>query len=194
MAANPKEIATDKKPGVFQWLIVIVVPLFFALIVLTVILTIIGVDVVGTTKETLNKVPIVNEWITTDEEELFEHQIESKETTIAELEDKLEAATSESASKDSTIEKLQAEIDTLVARLENRDSEIDSEAEIKVTNKKLIQSFTEMKAKEAAPILENMNNELVIEILEQLNEKTVAGIFAEMEPEVAATYINQMAE
>lgn len=191
MAANPSEI--EKKPGLLQWLIVIIVPILFALLILSIILKIIGVDVIGTTKETLNKIPVVNEWVTTDEEELIENQIERKETTIVELEDKLEAISSESASKDQTIEKLQSEIDNLVAKLENKDNQPDSQAENNEANKKLVKSFTEMKAKQAAPIIEEMNQELVIEILHQLNEKTVAGILAEMEPEVAARYMNQMA-
>ena len=194
MAANPKETIQEKKPGFFQWFIVITIPIIFALIITGIILSIIGVDVIGTTKETLNKVPVVNEWVTTDEEKTFEHQLENKENTISRLEDELQIERSQSATKDKTIENLQAEIDALVAQLDGIEAEQQIESEDQIARKKVIRSFSEMKPKEAAPIMEKMDKELVNEILKELDERSVARILAEMEPDQAASYIKEMAE
>ena len=194
MAANPKETIQNKKPGFFQWFIVITVPIIFALIITGIILSIIGVDVIGKTKETLNKVPVINEWVQTDEEKTYEHQLENKENTISRLEEELELERSQLASKDKTIENLQTEIDNLIAQLEGKETEEQLQSEDQTAQKKVIRSFSEMKPKEAAPIMENMDEQLVNEILQGLDEKTVARILAEMEPDLAASYIKEMAE
>ncbi len=189
MATNPAK-NKEKKPGVFQWLIVILVPLIVAILITIVILYVMGIDISKYTKDTLNKVPFIEDNVTTDEEELYENNIAQKEQEIASLEEELEVVQYETQSKDSTIEELEEEVENLttqLAELEQEETETSNNVD---AYEELSESFGSMKPKTAAPIVENMENAIAIPLLRQIDPEVRGEILGEMDPAIAAEYSN----
>ncbi|KAB8138739.1 hypothetical protein F9U64_03735 [Gracilibacillus oryzae] len=192
MKTNPKE-NKEKKPGILQWLIVIIVPLIFAAIVTLIILNIMGVDVAGYSKEALNKVPFLSETVMTDEEEVFDQQLAEKDETILTRDEEISSLQTQLQEKDQQIGDLQEEIASLSEQMAEQQNDIEATAVAEESDQEITASFEEMKPKTAAPIIENLDNQLAISILNQLDSKVRGEILAEMEPETAANYTEMLA-
>ncbi|SFM32232.1 Flagellar motility protein MotE, a chaperone for MotC folding [Gracilibacillus orientalis] len=187
MAANPKK-NKEKKPSIFQWFIVILVPLIFALLITVIILYFMGVDVGKHTKETLNKVPFISEQVTTDQEELHTNQLAEKDQQIDDIQEEMDALQYEVQSKDGTISELEEEISTLSSQIVELEAEQESDTTNLDSFEELATSFTAMKPKLAAPIIESMEDDIAVPLLRQLESEVRGEIFGEMEPEIAAGY------
>ncbi|GAE91628.1 flagellar protein FlbB [Gracilibacillus boraciitolerans JCM 21714] len=194
MATNPSE-DKERKPGIFQWLIIILVPLIFTIIITVIILYVMGVDVGKYTKETLNKIPFVAQTVATDEEELHENNLAKKDQEIANLEEELETAKYETQTKDTTIAELEEEIANLttqLAEVQQEETGPETDENTDGAYEDLSESFSSMKPKTAAPIIENMENSIAISLLKQIDPEIRGEILGEMEPEIAADYSSQL--
>ncbi|WP_208592494.1 MotE family protein [Gracilibacillus suaedae] len=187
MATNPKK-NNEKKPSVFQWLIVILVSLIFALLITVLILYVMGVDVGKYTKETLNKVPFIDEQVTTDQEELHANQLEEKDQQIDKLQEELDALQYEVQTKDGTISELEEEISDLSSQIVELEDAQENDTENSDSIDELAASFTAMKPKTAAPILETMEADIAVPLLRQLDSEVRGEILGGMDPEIAAEY------
>ncbi len=187
MATNPKK-NQEKKPNIFQWLIVILVPLIFALLIAVIILYFMGVDVGKYTKETLNKVPFIDEQVTTDQEELHANQLAEKDQQIENLQEEIDALQYEAQTKDGTISDLEEEISDLSSELVELEDAQDSDTENLDAFDELAASFAAMKPKTAAPIMETMETDIAVPLLRQLDSEVRGEILGEMDPEIAAEY------
>ncbi|MFC4404578.1 MotE family protein [Gracilibacillus xinjiangensis] len=192
MKTNPKQ-TKEKKPGIFQWLIVIIVPLIFAAIFALIILYFMGVDVVSYSKETLNKVPFLSETVMTDEEELHQQQLETKDDTISTKDEEISSLQTQLQEKDQQIEDLQEEVTSLADQLTEQQNELESSTATDESHKEITSSFENMKPKTAAPIIENLDNQLAVSILRQLDADVRGDILAQMKPETAAIYTEMLA-
>ncbi|SHN16215.1 MotE family protein [Gracilibacillus kekensis] len=187
MAPNPSK-NKEKKAGIFQWLIVIFVSLLFAALITVIILVTMGIDISKYTKETLNKVPFIEEQVTTDSEELFENNLAKKDQEISNLEEELEVVQYEAQGKDSTISELEEEIENLTTQLAELEQQATESTDVGSGYQELSESFSAMKPKVAAPIIENMENTIALPLLRELDAEIRGEILGEMEPEIAADY------
>ena len=99
--------------------------------------------------------------------------------------------------KEAELKKKQLEINATLQKIENEKQEIKK---LLAENKqilqdiknakmnKITQSFSKMKAKNAASILENMNTKDAVNILQKLSPRTLSKIFAKMDANKAAIY------
>ncbi|WP_058307813.1 MotE family protein [Gracilibacillus massiliensis] len=187
MAPNPSK-NKEKKAGIFQWLIVILVPLLFASLITVIILYMMGIDISKYTRETLNKIPFIEESVTTDQEELYQNNMAKKEEEIASLEEQYETVQVEVQSKDSTIEELEEEIENLTTQLAELEQQKAENTDDSSAYQGLTESFSAMKPKTAAPIIENMENTVALPLLRELDPEIRGEILGEMDPEIAADY------
>lgn len=187
MKTNPKK--ETKKPSIIQWLIVIVVPIIFALIITFIILQFMGIDVTKSTKEVLNKIPFISETVMTDQEELHTNQLKEKDEALISVNKELELIQAELQAKEKEVQNLEAEVESLTQQLETQVvEEVDS-----TDYKEIAKSFNQMKPKSAAPILQELSDELAIAILQELDAETKGNLLAQMEAEVAARYTSLLA-
>ncbi|MGN8644997.1 MotE family protein [Gracilibacillus sp. HCP3S3_G5_1] len=187
MTTNPKK-NKEKKPSVFQWLIVIFVPLILALLLTVIILMVMGVDVGKYTKETLNKVPFLADYVTTDAEELHANQLAEKDHQINQLQEEIDALQYELQSKDGTITELEEEIAEMSSQIADIEELEENDPVSSDSFKELAASFAAMKPKTAAPIIETMANNVAIPLLRELDSEDRGKILGQMDPEIAATY------
>ncbi|MDX8046939.1 hypothetical protein SH601_13175 [Gracilibacillus sp. S3-1-1] len=194
MATNPKN-NKEKKPGIFQWLIVILAPLLLASIIAVIIMAVMGVDVSKHTKEALNKIPFISEYVTTDEEELHANQLADRDHQISMLEEEVESLQADNQLKDSTIAELEEEVATMSEQATEVDEEETTETSGTTSDsvKEISKSFAAMKPKEAAPIIETMENDVAIPLLREIKADERGKILAEMDPEVAANLADILA-
>ncbi|WP_017471885.1 MotE family protein [Amphibacillus jilinensis] len=191
--ADPTTTKNEKKKmKVFQWLFLILVPLVLAIVILFIVLSMLGMDPIGRTKEFANSIPVVSNWITTDEEAEIERKQRQYENKIDSLEEELAAMESDLSSKKSEIDQLNQEIVRLTAQIENTIEE-DGEEESEVENlAKLIESYDEMNPANAAVILSNSSSQVALAILQEIDDAHRAAILSAMDPEQAATFTEQL--
>ncbi|MGP4040297.1 MotE family protein [Gracilibacillus sp. D59] len=187
MATNLKK-SKENKASVFQWLIVIFVPLIFALVFAVIILHFMGVDTGKYTKDTLNKVPFISEQVTTDGEELHANQLAEKDQVIKKLQEEVDALQHEVQTKEGTISELEEKNSTMSSQIGELEEAQQSETTNSGSLEELAASFKAMKPKAAAPIIETMEDDVAIPLLQQLDAEVRGEILSEMDPETAATY------
>lgn len=182
MALEEKS-AKVEKAGKVQWfLLVILVPFVFAIMLGLIIMTIAGVNVFDKAQQIGSNIPVISSVIPKDEASLEEQQLELK----AELENKtalVNQLEGDIASKEKTIENLNSKIAELTTQLSEKDDQKKNREEVL---QKLSTSFKEMEPDEAARIMENLDQNVAISVLEKLPDKERGLIFAEMNPEQAA--------
>lgn len=191
MAAKPNE-SKEKKPGVLQWLIVIFIPLLFTLLIAIIIFNVMGVDINKEVKETLNKIPFLEEHVSTEEEVLETNQLARKEETITHLEEEIEVLEYELQAKEKEISELEDEINNLTDQMTQLEELQAAASNNSDAYKEMSESFTEMKAKTAASIMENMDHDIAIQLLLELDTEARGNILGAMNPETAADYTKQL--
>lgn len=174
------------KTGAFQWLIFIIVPLIFALIITFIILSLMGIDVVNKSKEVASQIPFVENLVTTEEdaeqerkEEQFQKQIESKDKEIADL-------IASSSGYQLEIDQLNQEIVKLTKQLEVIDEELNDVEQVNENLEKLTKSYQEMNPGNAANILASIDEDVAVSILQDIKDEQRGSILSAMDPEVAA--------
>ncbi|MBM7540573.1 MotE family protein [Amphibacillus cookii] len=191
--ADPSTTKKEKKKtNVLQWLFLILVPLVLAIVILFIVLSMLGMDPIGKTKAFANSIPVVSNWVTTDEEAEIERKQRQYESKIESLEEEITAMESDLSSKNSEIDHLNQEIVRLTAQIEDSIEE-DGEDETEVENlAKLIESYDEMNPANAAVILSNSSNQVALAILQEIDDAHRADILSAMDPEQAATFTEQL--
>ncbi|MDQ0159092.1 MotE family protein [Alkalibacillus salilacus] len=183
-----KEANTSK----FQWfLFVIIIPVIFAITLVLIVSTFAGVNPIEKAQEYGSQMPVVGSFITTSEEETQEQQIANHEATIQDQKatiDELEATIS---TKDQEIEELSNEITQLTEQLESQE---EAQATREESISQLARSFTEMNEENAASVMANMEQSVVLDILEGMNDGERGTILAEMDAELAATLSNALVQ
>ena len=176
-----------KKTGFLQWLMVIGIPLLFALIIAIIIISVMGIDVIAKSKEVANQIPFLSSVVVTEEEANEESEITNYESQISEKDQQIRTLETEVANHKQTIETLNQEIVKLTNQVEEA---IEAETANQEVNseklEKLTKSYEEMDAVKAAPILTNITPELAASILEQMNDEERGSILSEMDAEIAA--------
>lgn len=191
MAKEKMEKENKKLNPLLQILFAVVLPVLVAGILVVIVLMFLGVDVAGWTEEKLAKTPIVSSFVKTEgEKELLakleksEETIESQKKTIEDLEEQ--------------VEYLEAEVDDLeidLAKLENETDEKElEEANLSedVDIKKLAGSFRKMDKAQAARIVSNLDMQKAVLLLSNVSGDIRGEILEEMDPQTAATLMENM--
>ncbi|WP_167260051.1 MotE family protein [Alkalibacillus almallahensis] len=183
-----KETNTSK----FQWfLFVIIIPVIFAITLVLIISTFAGVNPIEKAQEYGSQMPVVGSFVSTPEEETQEQQLANHEATIQDQKatiDELEATIN---TKDQEIEELSNEINQLTEQLESQE---ETQASREESISQLARSFTEMNEENAASVMANMEQSVVLDILEGMNDGERGTILAEMDAELAATLSNALVQ
>ncbi|WP_052088291.1 MotE family protein [Paenibacillus wynnii] len=201
MAKNEMELDNQESAGKFERFLFLMIPIIFTLVLLGVLLTLFNMDIRNNVLTVANKIPIVEKWVpdppadpALDDKQQAEEQAASSETTIKELKAKLadqneilRKVTEEKAAQETQVKALQSQIKSIEesasAAKEDTVSEEDA-YQNQVTN--LAKLYAGMKASKAAPIMENLTTEEMVQIFSVMNNASKTAILEKMTPETAA--------
>ncbi len=103
-------------------------------------------------------------------------QIDARERALAMKTSLLEAT-------EKRVQKRIDELKTLEAKIKDLLGQLDGEAEAQISS--LVKVYENMKAKDAARIFENLDQEILISVAARMREQKIAAILAQMRPETA---------
>ncbi|MCC3357471.1 MotE family protein [Bacillus sp. REN16] len=181
----------EKEYSKFQWfLYVILIPSFFTLIVVIVLLSVTGFNPLGIMKDFASKAPIISSLFNDEKEE---SQVQKKdEVSVSELEAEIQAKESKISRLESELETKNGEIHSLELEIESLSDEIAKLQDERIAKSKSLDDLTkmyeEMSPKNAAKIIPNLKDEEAREILTSINTEKLAAIFEKMSPEDAARF------
>lgn len=194
---NRENVQSEKKYSPFQWILfVFIIPLFFAITVVLIVLSVSGINVFEGMKNIGEKIPVVSSFIDSDDKEgkssepdykkrygELQSELKNQEAYIKLVENKLKE-------KEDEIQELMLENERLISQLE--------ELELKNENrnlelKEIVKTYESMSSKKAAAILVEMEDEKALQILSNLKANTLAAVLEKMPPEDAAKFTSLLA-
>lgn len=204
MANKELDFDNEGSAGKFERFLFLMIPIIFTLVLLGVLLTLFNMDIRNNVLEVANKIPWVEKWIpepeasltekaTEDQEAQNSEQAASSETTIKELkaqlaqqQQELNKAVDEKTAQATKAESLQKQIDALKA--EALEAEAGAEEEDPYVDKisDLAKLYAGMKASKAAPIMENLTTDEMVQIFSAMNNTSKTAILEKMDPKKAA--------
>ncbi|MCP3031196.1 hypothetical protein LF817_07530 [Halobacillus sp. A1] len=191
------EKSREKSQNRFQWFfLVIVVPTIFALTIMLIVMSMMGINVLDKGEEFANKIPGVSSLVTTQSEENEQRTTDHYESAIADYQAEIEQLEGDNSSKDATIDELNQTIIKLEANLESASDAAETSDEETGTDdiSEMAKSFQEMDEEAAAPILENMEGALAVSLLSEMQSDVRGAVLGEMSPEAAAQLTSLMTE
>ncbi len=189
-----EEERDDKKPGFFQkFFMLFLIPLLFTVTIVLIVTYFTNTNVFQFANSMKEKIPFLD----TEKEEVLEN------TSVTE--GRIVTLQAELQEKEAQIEKLQTEIDAsnetnneLLIKQEQLQFEIEKLQRDQEAAKKEFQAivavYASMSAKEAAPILIELNDEQALRIMSNLKSDALSAIFAKMPPAEAARYTELLAQ
>ncbi|WP_433749736.1 MotE family protein [Falsibacillus pallidus] len=182
-----------EKNNKFQWFVmVIIIPVLFAIAITLIVLTFAGVNVFEKGKQIGENIPIISGMIHKD-----------SKTTIKEYESKMTNLEAVIKDKEAQIDQLSNKIETqadekdkLLLEQERLQQEIGELKQIQDDNKKafkeIVHTYETMSPKSAAPIILKMKDDEAVHILSQISNESLAQILEQMPPENAAKYTEKL--
>jgi flagellar motility protein MotE (MotC chaperone) len=188
-----KEEVEEKKSRPFQkFLLMVFIPLLFAIIAALIIATASGVNVFAKAQSASQKIPVISRFF-------------PKENTQSATSDGQNAAELKSQLKerDSEINKLQGDLNSKdnelqQAQLENSKLQQDisdlktSQNQTKTDLKNIISTYETMDSQKAATIISNMSDTEALQILTSVKPEVLAGIMENMDATKAARFTELM--
>ncbi|MGN7760391.1 MotE family protein [Paenibacillus sp. 22594] len=205
MANNDMEFDNEGSASKFERFLFLMIPIIFTLVLLGVLLTLFNMDIRQDVLSIANKIPVVEKWVpdpepTTEEgteadpQKQVKEQAASSATTIKELKSQLAAQAEQlkKANEDKTdqvakTEALQKQIDSMkdeAAAAEASTGESEDPYVKQVTE--LAKLYAGMKASKAAPIMENLTTDEMVQIFSVMNNTSKTAILEKMDPKKAA--------
>lgn len=173
-----------------QWFVMVIfIPVVFAIVLFSIILSMMGVNVFNEAKQVASKIPVISEYVKTEEQLLEEKEktnleevvekLNQREIEIARLEQSLTA-------KDDEIDALKNDIELLMKQLE----EIENyHLEIEADYTEIAKLYEKMSVKNAARILSELPDEQAATHLSFIKTDVRAAILAQIPAEKAAKLI-----
>lgn len=192
MAKKNKEIKEKRNPFLF-FLFAVVIPLIIVSVITVVILSLVGVNVTGWVKDKGSNLPVVSSFVTSEEEDRLQKQLEKANETIANQTEEMDVLNKEIES----LEAIREDLEMDITRLENRNQSEenlleDSEPAEAEELKQVAASFRKMDPESAAQIVQNLERASAVEILAHLSGDVRGNILAEMEPRQAAEILEAL--
>lgn len=206
MANKDMELENEESAGKFERFLFLMIPIIFTLVLLGVLLTLFNMDIRDKVLGIADKIPVVRNIVPdppvdpdvaagTDPEAQSEEQAASSETTIKEL--KAQLAQQDAQLKQVAEEKTaqESQVQALKKQIEDMKEEAEAAAEAaaedtvdpyqeKVTD--LAKLYAGMKASKAAPIMENLTAEEMVQVFNAMNNASKTAILEKMDPKKAA--------
>lgn len=192
MAKNPNQSSESKKTSFLQWVFLIIIPLILVISITFIVLSLLDLNPIDKAKEFANHIPVVNQFITTEEEDELERKERRYQNQIDDLESEVAILESDLIVETTEVDRLNQEIARLNNQLENFTEESSVEEELDDNLTKLIDTYQEMAPRNAASILANMSDSIAIGILREIDEEQRAAILSAMDPENAAMLTEQL--
>ena len=194
---SKKQTEKKKMNPILWFLFAIVIPLIIVLIIIAVILSFSGFNIVDWVKKTGSNTPVISHLVTSQEEDQLAEELERLNQELQSRNEELDQLNTLNTNLEATIEELETELTKQEATISRYESEnhVDSdseEIESEVSLKNLAKTFEEMKPVRAADILSNMTQEEVILILKELSDDVRGGILEAMDAELAANIASEM--
>ncbi|WP_042348919.1 MotE family protein [Bacillus massiliigorillae] len=186
----------EKPYNKFQWfLFAIVIPVFFAIFILLIVLSVAGVNVFKWSKDVGSNIPLVSSLVNDDktssdkdvQERIVSLQgdIKDRDAQIAKLESIID-------SKDSQMQKADIEKQKLEQQIKELQTKKATESNDNRAFKDIIRTYETMSAKKAAPIITALSMEEAIKILSNMKAETLAKVLEQMTPADAAKFTKQL--
>jgi len=180
-----------KKMNPILWfLFAIVIPVIIVLTLAVIIMGVAGFNVIDWAKEKGNAIPVISDWVTTEEEKTVQENDERVQAIIKEKDEEITMLNENISDLEATINQLEQEILKLeenestsetVTATENLEENQEDES-VKMVTK----SYEEMDSEQAALILESLDTDTALTIIRELSNEVRGGILEAMEPESAA--------
>ncbi|MBU8907010.1 MotE family protein [Desertibacillus haloalkaliphilus] len=182
----------EKEYSKFQWFFLIIfIPTIFAVLLLGVILSFLGFNVIDEAKELGSNVPVLSSYLSDEEDDEEEKvDVDGLITSLENKQAELERLERQLDQKDEEIASLQDEIVELeLAFAQEQQQTADHHQEMA----DLASTYESMSAKNAARILSELSNEEVLFQISELNTETRAKILSNMGAERAAEIMRLLA-
>ncbi|MHA6529256.1 MotE family protein [Paenibacillus sp. BAC0078] len=206
MANNEMDIENEGSASKFERFLFLMIPIIFTLVLLGVLLTLFNMDIRKNVLEIANKIPIVEKWVpdppqdetgdtSTDAKKKSEEQAASSETTIKELKsqlakqaEQLRKASEDKAAQATKTDALQKQIDGMKAEAAAAEASKNAQTEDPYVKQvtELAKLYSGMKASKAAPIMENLTTDEMVQIFSVMNNASKTAILEKMDPKKAA--------
>ncbi|GGF80301.1 hypothetical protein GCM10010912_26720 [Paenibacillus albidus] len=202
MANNDVEFEKEESTGKLERFLFLMIPIIFTLVLLGVLLTLFNMDIRNNVLQVANKIPIVEKWVpdppgdpAADPKDQEEKQEASSETTIKELkaqlaekETSLKKVTEEKAAKDAEVQALQTTVEDMKEEAKAAEEAVPAETEDDYQKqvKDLAKLYGGMKASKAAPIMENLTTEEMVQIFSVMSNASKMAILEKMDTKKAA--------
>lgn len=187
-----EEIQEEREYSKWEWFFyMIVIPALFASLLGGVLLSFLGVNVLGNVLQWANSIPYVekiipDEYVTApdvDETENLNQQLARLQAEQADSQQMIATLQGEAEKKDAMIQALEKQVQDLNKLLEDKRA---SEAERQQQYQDLAKVYTTMSAKNAAAIIQNLSVEEAVAVMTKMRPQERADILAKMDPKQAA--------
>ncbi|MFD2371298.1 MotE family protein [Brevibacillus sp. GCM10020057] len=187
-----EEIQEEREYGRWEWFFyMIVIPALFASLLGGVLLSLLGVNVLGNVLHWASTVPYVEKLVPdkyaaapgSDPKEELTKQVSTLQNEHLKSQQALSSLKDETAKKDSTIQALEKQVEDLKKQLEDKRT---SEEERQQQFADLAKVYTTMSPKNAAAIIENLSLEESVAVMTKMKPNQRADILAKMDPKKAA--------
>lgn len=200
MANNDMELENEGSAGKFERFLFLMIPIIFTLVLLGVLLTLFNMDFRDNALQIANKIPLLEKWVpnpsvdaSVDPQKKSEEQAKSSETTIKELkaqlvqqEENLKKVTEENTTRTTEVEALQQQLEDMKTEATAVGSNDETEDPYQKQVSDLAKLYGGMKASKAAPIMENLTTEEMVQIFSAMNKASKTAILEKMDPKKAA--------
>lgn len=188
MAESMEEKENQRESKFQGFLLVVAIPILFAIVVALVALSFLGINIFETAKDIGGRVPFLSEIVKEDKQpsvEEFQKNIVSLEAEIKDREAKVEQLQSKIESKDTQLKRIELEKTQLQAQIEELTA---IQEENKRAFKEIVKTYETMSAKSAAPIISKMDSDEAVKILTNIKPESLAAIMEKLPADVAARY------
>ncbi|MBT2681355.1 MotE family protein [Bacillus sp. ISL-35] len=188
MAENMEEKENQRESKFQGFLLVVAIPILFAIVVALVALSFLGINIFETAKDIGGRVPFLSEIVKEDKQpsvEEFQKNIVSLEAEIKDREAKVEQLQSKVDSKDTQLKRIELEKAQLQAQIEELTA---IQEENKRAFREIVKTYETMSAKSAAPIISKMESDEAVKILTNIKPESLAAIMEKLPADVAARY------
>ncbi|WP_010282436.1 MotE family protein [Bacillus timonensis] len=181
----------EKEYSKFQWfLFVVVIPSFFTLIVVFVLLSVTGFNPLGAMKDFATKIPVISSLFNNEENKA--QNPKEDEVSVSDLEEEILAKETKVTQLENELETKSGEIQSLEEEIKNLSDELLQLQEERLSKSKSLKELTKMyelmSPKNAAKIIPNLKEDEATEILSSIDTEKLAAIFEKMSPEDAAKF------
>jgi flagellar motility protein MotE (MotC chaperone) len=197
---NDMELENEGSAGKFERFLFLMIPIIFTLVLLGVLLTLFNMDIRNNVLEVANKIPILEKWVPDPPADPSKPKEESKKqevssaTTIKELkaqlaqqEENLKKVTEEKTAQDTKVQALESQIEGMKKEAETAEASTEeTEDPYQKQVSDLAKLYAGMKASKAAPIMENLTTEEMVQIFSVMNKASKTAILEKMDPQKAA--------